>query len=95
MPNVFVIFFNYKFHHSRIEVLKNYFAPRNPILYIYLISLVDDQNFPSQQLEAKKNEVGPRVDEVISKQNNWMRFVNTWRSKTKLKTASNVQGMLL
>ena len=90
MPNVFVIFFNYKFHHSRIEVLKNYFAPRNPILYIYPISLVDDQNSPSQQLEAKTN----KVDERISKQNNWMRFVNTWRSKTKFKTASNVQGVL-
>jgi hypothetical protein len=57
--------------------------------------LVDDQNPPSPQLEAKTNEVEPKVDEVKSKQNNWMRIVNTWRSKTKLKTASNVQGVLL
>ena len=64
------------------------------MLLTYPISLVDDQNPPSQQLEAKTNEVEPKVDEDISKQNNWMRFVNTWRSKTKLETASNVQGVL-
>ena len=57
---------------------------------INLICLADNQ------IETTEAESPPEPnDEVKSKQNNWMRFVNTWRSKTKLKTASNVQGVLL
>ena len=68
-----------------MEFLKSRFACSKNLSHI----LVDDQNPPSSQLEAKKN------DEVESKQNNWLRFVNTWQSKTKLKAASNIHGVLL
>ena len=80
-----------RFKKENVEFLKSRFACTQNLSHI----LVDGQNPPSSQLEAKKNEIEPKVDEVKSKQNNWMRFVNTWRSKTKLEAASNIQGVLL
>ena len=74
-----------------MEFLKSKFVSTQNLSHI----LVEDQNPPSPQLEAKKNEFEPKVDKVKPKQNNWMQFVNTWRSKTKLKAAANIQGVLL
>ena len=74
-----------------------YFFPNQQL--IYPTFLVDYQNPPSPQIETNltnTDESPPEPkDDVKPKQNNWKRFVNAWRSKTKKEEASNDQGVFL